>query len=249
MMKESNGTLGSNRREPDWAKRSLDIVASTLGLVLLAPVLGVIALAVRWTMGTPVLFRQPRPGLNERPFVIYKFRTMSDARDEHGRLLDDAQRLGRLGSFLRKSSLDELPELYNVLKGEMSLVGPRPLRVEYLDRYTPEQRRRHTVMPGITGWAQINGRNALTWEKKFQLDLWYVAHRSLWLDLKILVLTVAKVFKPEGITLDREMHEFKGTLLTAGNGNGTGAGSSSRGTASPHPAQRDVSAQSSRYVS
>jgi lipopolysaccharide/colanic/teichoic acid biosynthesis glycosyltransferase len=159
----------------------------------------VIAVLVRVKLGKPVLFSQERPGLRGRPFRLYKFRTMRDLRDADGRLLPDEERLTKFGRFLRASSLDELPEMVNVLKGEMSLVGPRPLLVTYLNRYTPEQARRHEALPGITGWAQVNGRNALTWEDKFCLDVWYVDHQSLWLDVKILFLTLWKALKREGI--------------------------------------------------
>ena len=164
-------------------KRFLDILFSLIGELLTWPILLVTALIIRITMGSPVLFRQMRPGLQGKPFVMYKFRTMHDLRDEDGNVLPDEQRLTRVGRFLRSTSIDELPELINVLKGEMSLVGPRPLLMEYLDRYTPEQARRHNVKPGITGWAQVNGRNAISWEDKFKLDVWYVDNWSLWLDL------------------------------------------------------------------
>ncbi len=180
-------------------KRVLDIVLATLGLILTFPLALVIAVAIRLTMGPPIVFRQVRPGLHGKPFVMYKFRTMLDLRDEEGNLLPDEQRLTPLGRFLRSTSLDELPELWNVLKGDMSLVGPRPLLMEYLPLYTPEQFRRHEVKPGITGWAQVNGRNALTWEEKFALDVWYVDHVNFWLDVKILLLTVWKVLRREGI--------------------------------------------------
>lgn len=188
-------------------------MGATFGLVLLAPVMLVVALLIRLTMGSPVLFRQVRPGLYGRPFTMYKFRTMLDIRNERGELLPDELRLTPVGRFLRKTSLDELPELFNVLKGDMSLVGPRPLLMDYLDRYTPEQARRHEVKPGITGWAQVNGRNALTWEEKFKLDVWYVDNWSLWLDIKILFMTLVKVFKREGISADGHvtMPEFKGS--------------------------------------
>jgi sugar transferase EpsL len=155
---------------------------------------------VRRKHGAPVLFRQTRPGMGGKPFLMYKFRTMTDQRDTAGNLLPDEKRLTRFGKFLRSTSLDELPELINVLKGEMSLVGPRPLLMEYLGRYSPEQARRHEVRPGITGWAQVNGRNAISWEEKFKLDVWYVDNRSLWLDIKILWMTFVKVFKREGIS-------------------------------------------------
>jgi len=180
-------------------KRWIDIGGAILLFLLLAPFMLLIALLIRITMGAPVLFRQQRPGLHGKPFTLYKFRTMTDARDEQGNLLPDEQRLTRLGRFLRSTSLDELPELWNVLKGDMSLVGPRPLLMEYLPLYTPEQFRRHEVRPGITGWAQIHGRNALSWEERFTLDVWYVDHVSFWLDLKILALTLWKVLTREGI--------------------------------------------------
>lgn len=193
-------------------KRMLDVVVATVGLALLSPALVVIGILIRFNMGPPVLFRQVRPGLGAKPFVMYKFCTMKDARDKGGNLLPDEERLTALGRFLRATSLDELPELWNVLKGEMSLVGPRPLLMEYLSRYTPEQARRHQVKPGITGWAQVNGRNALTWEERFKLDVWYVDHWSLWLDLKILWLTVTKVVKRDGISAagHATMPEFRG---------------------------------------
>jgi len=183
-------------------KRAFDLVVSLLALILLSPLLGLLALLVRLRLGAPVLFRQLRPGLHGQPFTLYKFRTMTDARDAQGALLPDAERLTPLGRFLRSTSLDELPELFNVLKGEMSLVGPRPLLMEYLPRYTPEQLRRHEVRPGITGWAQVNGRNALSWEEKFALDVWYVEHHSFWLDLKILWLTLVKTLRREGIAAE-----------------------------------------------
>lgn len=195
------------------AKRLFDVVVSILLLVLLWPLLGIVAFLVRLRLGRPALFRQQRPGLHGQPFTIFKFRTMTQARDAHGELLPDADRLTRLGRFLRRTSLDELPELFNVLRGEMSLVGPRPLLMEYLERYTPEQMRRHEVRPGITGWAQVNGRNALSWEEKFELDVWYVEHQSLWLDLKIIALTAWKVLTREGISQHGEATaaEFAGS--------------------------------------
>jgi Sugar transferases involved in lipopolysaccharide synthesis len=177
-----------------------DVVVSATALVVLAPVMGLIALAVWRTMGRPVLFRQVRPGLHGKPFVMYKFRTMRDLRDAEGNLLPDEARLTPFGRWLRATSLDELPELVNVLRGEMSLVGPRPLLMEYLDRYTPEQARRHEVKPGITGWAQIHGRNNLSWDERFKLDVWYVDNWSLWLDLKILWRTLWMVLRREGIS-------------------------------------------------
>jgi sugar transferase EpsL len=182
-----------------FGKRLFDLLAAAAALVALAPLLGVLALVVRLRLGSPVLFRQERPGLHGRLFTLRKFRTMTDARGPDGRLLADAERLTPFGRFLRATSLDELPELVNVLKGEMSLVGPRPLLKQYLERYSPEQMRRHEARPGITGWAQVNGRNALTWEKKFELDVWYVEHQSFLLDLKILALTVWKIVRREGI--------------------------------------------------
>jgi len=181
-------------------KRIIDLLVSLILLILLSPVMLVIAVLVRIKLGRPVLFSQERPGLHGRLFRLYKFRTMRDARGADDQLLPDEERLTKFGRFLRASSLDELPELFNVLKGEMSLVGPRPLLVAYLERYTPEQARRHEVLPGITGWAQVNGRNALSWESKFKLDVWYVDNRSFWLDLKILFLTIWKALKREGIS-------------------------------------------------
>jgi sugar transferase EpsL len=181
------------------AKRTLDLAAAAIGIAVLAPLRAVVAAAIRFTMGSPVFFRQTRIGLNARPFPIAKFRTMLDSRDQEGRLLPDHQRLTSLGRLVRQLSIDELPQLWNVLKGDMSLVGPRPLLPEYLPRYSEFQRRRHEVKPGITGWAQVNGRNALTWEQKFELDVWYVDHCSLWLDLQILWLTVVRVLRREGI--------------------------------------------------
>lgn len=181
-------------------KRFLDLSAAGVGLVVLWPLFLLLAFLVRFQMGTPILFCQRRIGGKEKPFMFLKFRTMTDKRDSLGNLLPDEQRLTRLGRFLRAASLDELPQLWNVLKGDMSLVGPRPLLPEYLPRYTAHQRRRHEVKPGITGWAQVNGRNALTWEEKFNLDVWYVDHRSLWLDVKILALTAWKVLRCQGIS-------------------------------------------------
>jgi sugar transferase EpsL len=195
-----------------WGKRLLDLVLTVPALILLSPVLLVTALLVHVKLGAPVLFRQQRPGLNGQPFTIYKFRTMTDARDTNGQLLPDAERLTKFGRFLRSTSLDELPELLNVLKGEMSLVGPRPLLMQYLERYTPQQARRHETWPGITGWAQINGRNAITWEQKFELDVWYVKHVTFRLDVKIIALTIWKTLKREGISEPGQatMQEFTG---------------------------------------
>jgi sugar transferase EpsL len=189
-----------SKRVQAYLKRVFDIVVSAVALTVLAPVMGLIALAVWRTMGRPVLFRQARPGLHGKPFVMYKFRTMRDLRDAEGNLLPDEARLTPFGRWLRTTSLDELPELVNVLRGEMSLVGPRPLLMEYLERYTREQARRHEVKPGITGWAQIHGRNNLSWDERFKLDVWYVDNWSLWLDVKILWRTLWMVLRREGIS-------------------------------------------------
>jgi len=181
-------------------KRLIDLIVAIPALVLLSPFMLVSALGVRFTMGEPIFFRQRRPGKNGALFTLLKFRSMSLDRDKHGNMLADEKRLTRFGSFLRKTSLDELPQLLNVVRGDLSLVGPRPLLIQYLDRYTPEQARRHQVMPGITGWAQINGRNAITWEEKFALDTWYVDNWSIGLDLRILFLTVVHLFRRDGIS-------------------------------------------------
>ncbi|MBX9468086.1 MAG: sugar transferase [Rhizobium sp.] len=193
-------------------KRIIDILGASLGFLLLSPVLAIVAYKIRREMGSPVMFRQTRPGRHGIPFQMIKFRTMHDAIDADGRPLPDAERLTKLGRFLRCSSLDELPELWNVLKGEMSLVGPRPLLMEYLPLYSPEQARRHEVRPGVTGWAQINGRNAISWDEKFALDVWYVDNRSIWLDLKIILFTVRNVIKRDGISAAGEatMSRFTG---------------------------------------
>jgi len=193
-------------------KRAIDIAGALTGLVCLSPVIATTAVAIRITMGSPVFFRQARPGLRGRPFTMIKFRTMANAHDAAGRPLPDSQRLTRIGRLLRSTSLDELPELWNVLVGNMSLVGPRPLLTAYLDRYSPEQARRHDVKPGVTGWAQINGRNAISWEEKFALDLWYVDHRSTLLDLRILFATVRQVVWRKGINSSEAatMPEFTG---------------------------------------
>lgn len=183
-----------------WGKRLFDILFASLTFILLFPVLLLIAVLIRLTLGSPIFFCQERPGLYGKPFTLYKFRTMNDARDKLGNLLPDAERLTSFSRFLRSTSLDELPEFINVLKGEMSIVGPRPLLMQYLPRYTPEQARRHEVKTGITGWAQVNGRNAISWEQRFALDVWYVDHISFWLDLKILARTVEVVLKRRGIT-------------------------------------------------
>lgn len=197
------------------AKRLLDIAIAGVALVALSPIIAVIALAVRLTLGAPVLFRQTRPGHRGRPFTLLKFRTMKEGHDASGNLLPDETRLTRFGQFLRSTSLDELPELVNVLRGEMSIVGPRPLLMRYLERYTPEQMRRHDVKPGITGWAQVNGRNALSWEKKFEMDLWYVKNQSLKLDLRIIGMTVGKMLRREGISQPGEAtaQEFMGSTV------------------------------------
>ncbi len=197
-------------------KRAFDLIASALGLIILSPLLLILTVLVRINLGSPVFFRQERPGLNEKIFSLYKFRSMRDAADGNGRPLPDEERLTKFGRLLRASSLDELPELFNVLKGEMSLVGPRPLLVKYLDLYTAEQHRRHEVLPGITGWAQVNGRNAISWEEKFRLDVWYVDHWTPLLDLKILLMTVKKVFIHEGISAENRatMEEFTGSCGT-----------------------------------
>ena len=182
------------------SKRLFDLALTVLGLILISPLLAAIAILLFLVQGSPVLFSQIRPGYKGVPFTVYKFCTMTNLHDVNGILLPDSERLTRLGRLLRSFSIDELPELLNVLRGDMSLVGPRPLLMQYLDRYTPEQARRNDVLPGITGWAQVNGRNILTWEDKFRFDVWYVDHWSLWLDVKILALTVWRVLRREGIS-------------------------------------------------
>lgn len=193
-------------------KRLFDILASFCGLVLLSPVIAIVAWKIRKNLGSPVLFRQVRPGLNGKPFEMVKFRSMRDAVDAAGNQLPDAERMTPFGNFLRSTSLDELPELWNVLKGDMSLVGPRPLLMEYLPLYSAEQYRRHEARPGVTGWAQVNGRNAISWEDKFKLDVWYVDNRSFWLDIKIIFLTIKKVLVRDGISAEGEatMTKFTG---------------------------------------
>jgi sugar transferase EpsL len=193
-------------------KNLADRATALLALLLLAPLLVLVALVVRWRLGSPALFRQQRPGHRERPFWLLKFRTMTNARDASGALLPDAARLTPFGRWLRATSIDELPELLNILRGEMSFIGPRPLLMEYLPLYSREQARRHTVKPGFSGWAQINGRNALSWEEKFRLDVWYVDHQSFWLDLRIFLITVWKVIRREGISAAGEatMAPFEG---------------------------------------
>ena len=194
-------------------KRIFDIFASAIGLFLLAPVIAVVSFQIRRKLGYPILFRQIRPGMDGQPFEMIKFRTMKDALDAKGNPLPDSERMTSFGQFLRSTSLDELPELWNVLKGDMSLVGPRPLLMEYLPLYSKEQYRRHEVRPGVTGWAQINGRNAISWEDKFKLDVWYVDNRSFWLDVKILFLTVKKVLARDGVSGEGEvtMSKFTGS--------------------------------------
>ena len=198
-------------------KRSFDFIVSLIALLILWPLILVTAFLIRFKIGKSVLFRQERPGLHGKSFYVYKFRTMTDARDENGEFLPDDVRLTDFGKFVRKLSLDELPQLWNVLKGDMSFVGPRPLLVEYLPIYNERQAKRHNVLPGITGWAQVNGRNAISWEEKFELDVWYVKNQSFWLDIKILLMTVAKVFKSEGITQDGQatIQKFAGSKNAA----------------------------------
>lgn len=198
-----------------FGKRAFDLVVTVSLLVLLSPLVAVIAVLVRFKLGSPVFFRQRRPGLHGQPFTIVKFRTMTEHRDSTGLLLPDGARLTRFGRLLRSSSLDELPELFNIVRGEMSLVGPRPLLMQYLDRYSAEQMRRHEVKPGLTGWAQVQGRNTLSWDAKFKLDVWYVDHQSWWLDLYILALTAWKILKREGISQPGRAtaEEFRGNVI------------------------------------
>ncbi|WP_088012482.1 sugar transferase [Gottfriedia acidiceleris] len=194
-------------------KRVIDLVISLTLLILLLPILILVAITIRLKMGSPILFTQQRPGLYGKPFSLYKFRTMSNLYDEKGNLLSDDKRLSSFGKFLRRYSLDEFPQLLNIIKGEMSLVGPRPFLMEYLSLYTKDQMLRHNVKPGITGWAQVNGRNKITWEEKFKLDIWYVKNRNTLLDLKILFLTFFKVIKREGVSQQDHvtMEKFKGS--------------------------------------
>ena len=196
-------------------KRYFDLALTILGFAAISPLIVIIVAIVKTVLGDPIFFRQFRPGINGKLFTLYKFRTMTNALDGNNALLPDAQRLTKLGKFLRATSMDELPELYNVLKGDMSIVGPRPLLIQYLDRYTPEQARRHEVKPGLTGWAQVNGRNAISWEEKFKLDVWYVDNQTFLLDVKIILLTIKKVLLREGISADGEatMAEFMGCSL------------------------------------
>lgn len=197
-----------------FSKRLFDLVFSLVLALLLLPLLVLLAVRVYIDLGSPALFRQQRPGLRGKPFTFYKFRTMNNRTDEDGRLLSDDGRLTGFGRYLRRTSLDELPQLFNVIRGDMSLVGPRPLLMEYLDLYTDEQMRRHAVKPGITGWAQVNGRNAITWEEKFGLDLWYVDNRSFFLDLRIILLTVVRIIRKEGISQEgmATAEKFKGSI-------------------------------------
>lgn len=194
-------------------KRAIDIIISFFALMVLAPIIFLVAVLVRNKLGSPIIFKQQRPGMKGKVFQVYKFRTMTDERDGHGALLPDTVRLTKFGQLLRKLSLDELPQLWNVLKGDMSFVGPRPLLVEYLPLYNERQARRHEVRPGITGWAQVNGRNAISWEQKFEYDVWYVENQSLFLDLKIIFLTFKKVFQSEGINQPGQatIEKFKGS--------------------------------------
>jgi len=195
-------------------KRLFDLLLVIPPLLCIFPLLCFLAFLIQCKLGKPVFFTQQRPGLNGKPFMLYNFRTMINSRDRNGNLLSDAERLTPFGRILRSTSLDELPELWNVIKGEMSLVGPRPLLMEYLERYTPEQARRHEVRPGITGWAQINGRNAITWEEKFKLDVWYVDNQSFWLDVKIIFITIWKIIRREGINQEGQatMKKFLGNV-------------------------------------
>lgn len=202
------------------AKRCLDIVVSLGAVLFFLPLFILVSIFVRINLGSPVLFLQMRPGLHGKPFFIYKFRSLTNAVDEQGALLPDEKRLTFFGNWLRKSSLDEIPQLFNVIKGDMSLVGPRPLLMEYLPLYSSEQARRHDVLPGITGWAQVCGRNAISWEEKFSLDVWYVEHQSFWLDLKILVKTVQRVFSRKGVNKDDasfSMEKFRGSTVELSN--------------------------------
>jgi len=194
-------------------KRILDLMLTVPGFLIISPILLLVALLVRIKLGSPVLFQQVRPGRFGKPFTMYKFRTMTDERDAEGNLLPDETRLTPFGRFIRSTSIDELPSLLNVIKGDISLVGPRPLLMEYLDRYTPEQARRHEIIPGITGWAQVNGRNTSSWEEKFEMDVWYVDNKSLWLDIRILGMTMAKVLRREGISQEglATMDKFMGS--------------------------------------
>ncbi|WP_308425292.1 MULTISPECIES: sugar transferase [Deinococcus] len=213
MKRSTSGTMAVMFLNSLIFKRCLDTLCAAVGLLILGLPMVALAALIRWKLGSPVLFRQQRPGRHGRPFVMYKFRSMSDQRGSDGQLLPDAQRLTRFGRFLRSTSLDELPGLLNVLRGDMSLVGPRPLLMEYLPLYSARQGRRHDVKPGLTGWAQVNGRNAISWEQKFELDVWYVEHRTLKLDLQIIAMTLQKVLKRDGISAQGEatMSRFQGS--------------------------------------
>lgn len=217
--KAKKNLLVASKEIEEWvesmsAKRAFDVCTAVCLILLLMPVIVVTAVLVRLKLGTPVIFKQTRPGLHGKPFQVWKFRTMTDQRDNQGQLLPDHVRLTAFGRLLRKLSLDELPQLWNVLRGDLSLVGPRPLLMDYLPLYTETQARRHLVRPGITGWAQVNGRNQISWEEKFELDIWYVDHHSFWLDVRILMLTVLKVFRSEGISNGTHvtMPVFRGTV-------------------------------------
>jgi len=195
-----------------YTKRVFDVILSLFLILIFSPIIIIVSIFIYFNIGQPILFRQIRPGLNEKLFTIYKFRTMNNKRDKNGDLLPDKDRLSKIGKIIRSTSLDELPQLFNVLKGDMSFVGPRPLLEEYLPLYNEEQKRRHSVIPGITGWAQVNGRNAISWEDKFKYDVWYVDNQSFWLDMKILLMTFLKVIKRDGISQNGQatMEEFKG---------------------------------------
>jgi len=227
-------------------KRAFDLALTLASLPFWLPLLGLMAVAVRWSLGSPVFFRQTRIGRSDRPFVLLKFRTMTDERTASGALAPDEVRLTRAGKFLRQASLDELPQLINVVRGDMSLIGPRPLLPQYLPRYSPGQRRRHEVKPGITGWAQINGRNNTTWEKKFELDVWYVDHWSLALDLKILAMTIVKVLRRDGISQSGQatMEEFMGSAEFMGNAGVVTDSGESAGRDQKHDSNSCSSAQS-----
>ncbi|MED3573041.1 sugar transferase [Cytobacillus praedii] len=197
-------------------KRLMDFMIALIGLIILFPFMLLITILVKWKLGSPIFYKQQRPGLNGVPFFLYKFRSMSNEKDSTGRLLPDHIRLTPFGSFLRQYSLDELPQLINVIKGDLSLVGPRPLLMEYLPLYSEEQARRHLVRPGITGWAQVNGRNSITWEEKFALDVWYVNNQSLFLDIKILLLTIIRVLRSDNVHINE--HDFEGTMRKESHG-------------------------------
>ncbi|MCD6356108.1 MAG: sugar transferase [Anaerolineaceae bacterium] len=204
--------MNKNKKNTPIVKRMFDILFSLLAIALLSPLLLVIGIFNALMVGFPILFKQTRPGKNGVPFTLCKFRTMKEDKDRNGSLLPDKERITSFGKFLRKTSLDELPELFNVIKGDMSIVGPRPLLMQYLERYSPKQARRHEMLPGITGWAQVNGRNAISWEEKFRLDVWYIDHWSFWLDMKIILLTIWKVVTGKGVSQPGKatMDEFKG---------------------------------------